>query len=65
MVLIRRASKDGKDYTVIMLKGEEPKWVLTTNYEHMRIMQIFKQDKFYKGIENDFTDFSALYDKSQ
>jgi len=25
MIFIRRASKKGKDYTVIMLKGEEPK----------------------------------------
>ena len=55
MVLIRRASKGGRDYTVIMLKGEEPKWILTTNYEHNRILEIFKQDKEYKGIENDFS----------
>jgi hypothetical protein len=55
MVLIRRASKGGRDYTVIMLKGEEPKWILTTNYEHNRILEIFKQDKEYEGIENDFS----------
>lgn len=56
MILIRRASKGGRDYTVIMLKGEEPKWILTSNYEHNRILEIFKQDKFYEGIENDFSD---------
>jgi hypothetical protein len=55
MVLIRRATKNGRDYTVIMLKGEEPKWILTTNYEHSRILEIFKQDKEYEGIENDFS----------
>jgi hypothetical protein len=56
VVLIRRATKNLRDYTVIMLKGEEPKWILTTNYEHNRILEIFKQDKAYEGIENDFTD---------
>jgi hypothetical protein len=55
MVLIRRASKGGRDYTVIMLKGEEPKWIPTTNYEHNRILEIFKQDKEHEGIENDFS----------
>ena len=55
MILIRRATKNLKDYTVIMLRGEEPKWILTTNYEHNRILEIFKQDKKYEGIENDFS----------
>jgi len=56
VILIRRATKNLKDYTVIMLKGEEPKWIPTTNYEHNRILEIFKQDKEYEGIENDFAD---------
>jgi len=56
VILIRRATKEYKDYTVIMLKGEEPKWIPTTNYEHNRILEIFKQDKEYEGIENDFAD---------
>ena len=56
MIFIRRASKKGKDYTVIMLKGEEPKWIHTSEYEHNRILQIYKQDKYYEGIENDFND---------
>jgi len=38
-----------------MLKGEEPKWIPTTNYEHNRILEIFKQDKEHEGIENDFS----------
>ena len=63
MILIRRASKGGKDYTVIMLQGEEPKWIPTTNFEHNRILEIYKQDKAYEGIENDFTDFKKLFDK--
>ena len=39
-----------------MLKGEEPKWIRTSEYEHNRILQIYKQDKYYEGIENDFND---------
>ena len=46
-----------------MLKGEEPKWILTSNYEHNRILEIYKQDKAYEGIENDFTYFKKLFDK--
>lgn len=56
MILIRRASKGGRDYTVIMLPGEPAKWILTTEYEHRRILEIYKQDKFYEGIQNDFSE---------
>ena len=57
MVVIRRAVDKNKSYTVIFLKGEEPKWIITSDYEHARILQIYKQDKPYDGIINDFTDF--------
>lgn len=63
MIVIRRAVDKHKAYTVIMLKGEEPKWIPTSNYEHNRIMEIFKQDKAYEGIINDFTDYKELFDK--
>ena len=63
MIVIRRATDKHKAYTVIMLKGEEPKWIPTSNYEHNRIMEIFKQDKAYEGIINDFTDYKELFDK--
>lgn len=56
MILIRRATDKHKAYTVIMLKGEEPKWIPTSDYEHQRILEIFLQDKRYEGIENDFTE---------
>ena len=65
MILIRRATKDGKDYTVIMLRGEEPKWIPTSNYEHQRILEIFKQDRYYEGILNDFTDYKELFEKEK
>ena len=57
MVVIRRAVDKNNSYTVIFLKGEEPKWIITSDYEHARILQIYKQDKKYEGIINDFNDF--------
>ena len=57
MVVIRRAVDKNKSYTVIFLKGEEPKWIITSDYEHARILQIYKQDRRYEGIINDFNDF--------
>jgi len=62
VIVIRRATDKHKAYTVIMLKGEEPKWILTSDYEHNRILEIFKQDKAYEGIINDFTDYKELFD---
>ena len=57
MIIIRRAVDKDRAYTVIFLKGEEPKWIITSDYEHQRILEIYKQDKRYEGILNDFTDF--------
>ena len=47
-----------KSYTAIFLKGEPPRIFPTTDYEHARILQIYKQDKKYEGILNDFTELS-------
>jgi hypothetical protein len=44
-------------YTAIFLPGYEPKIFPTTDYEHGRILQIYKQDKGYEDIINDFTLF--------
>jgi hypothetical protein len=55
--MIRRAIDSKRAYTVIMLPGEPAKWIPTTDYEHQRILQIYKQDKYYEGIENDFKDY--------
>ena len=57
MILIRRAVDSKKAYTVIMLPGEPAKLIPTTDYEHQRILEIYKQDKYYEGIENDFSEF--------
>lgn len=57
MVVIRRMVDKHKAYTAIFLPGVEPKVFPTTDYEHGRILQIFKQDRYYKNIINDFTDY--------
>jgi len=56
MLVIRRAVDKHRSYTVIFLKGEPPKWIPTSDYEHSRILEIYKQDKPYEGIINDFSD---------
>jgi hypothetical protein len=56
MLVIRRAVDKHRSYTVLFLKGEPPKWIPTTDYEHNRILEIYKQDKPYEGIINDFSD---------
>ena len=56
MIFIRRAVDKHKAYTVIMLPGEPAKWIPTSDYEHQRILEIFKQDKYYEGIENEFAE---------
>lgn len=56
MLVIRRAVDKNRSYTVLFLKGEPPKWIPTSDYEHNRILEIYKQDKPYEGIINDFSD---------
>jgi hypothetical protein len=60
MLVIRRATLDKRSFTVIMLRGEEPKWIPTSDYEHQRILEIYKQDKRYEGILNDFSDYDIF-----
>jgi hypothetical protein len=57
MIVIRRLTDRHAAYTAIFLPGEAARIFPTTEYEHGRILQIFKQDRAYRGIANDFTDF--------
>lgn len=57
MIVIRRLTDRRRAYTAILLKGEPPRVFPTSEQEHGRILQIYKQDKAYEGIHNDFTDF--------
>lgn len=55
MLVIRRLVDRLRAYTGIFLPGEPPQIFPTTDYEHARILQIYKQDKAYDGIVNDFS----------
>lgn len=46
----------------MFLPGEPAKIFPTTNQEHARIMQIYKQDRAYPDILNDFTDYAIGHD---
>lgn len=65
MVVIRRMVDSKQSYTAIFLPGEEARVFPTTEYEHFRILQIYKQDKNYIGIHNDFTDMDFGTSKPQ
>lgn len=57
MILIRRLIDRHRAYTAIFLPGEQPRVFPTTDYEHGRILQVYKQDRPYADVLNDFTDF--------
>jgi hypothetical protein len=57
MLVIRRMIDRQRAYTAIFLPGEPAHIFPTTDYEHARILQIYKQDRPHPGILNDFTDF--------
>lgn len=61
MIVIRRMVDRHRAYTAIFLKGEPPKIFPTSDAEHARILQVYKQDRPHEGILNDFSDdtFSA------
>lgn len=57
MLVIRRMDDGKRSYTAIFLPGDPPRIFPTSDREHARILQIYKQDKPYEGVCNDFTDF--------
>lgn len=59
MLVIRRLVDRHRAYTGIFLPGEPPRIFPTTDHEHGRILQIYKQDKAYEGVINDFSDDSG------
>ncbi len=60
MIVIRRMVDRRRAYTAIFLKGEPPKIFPTSDAEHARILQVYKQDKPHEGILNDFSDDAFL-----
>lgn len=58
MIVIRRMLDRRRAYTAIFLPGTPPKIFPTSEQEHARVLQIFKQDRPYEGILNDFSDYA-------
>lgn len=57
MLVIRRMTDRHRAYTAIFLPGEPARIFPTTDQEHARILEIFKQDRPYAGIHNDFSEY--------
>ena len=57
MIVIRRCVDRSRAYTAIFLPGEPPQVFPTTDHEHARILEIYKQDRPYAGIVNDFSTY--------
>ena len=57
MLVIRRMVDRRRAYTALLLPGEPPRIFPTTDQEHARILQIYKQDRAHEGICNHFSDF--------
>jgi len=57
MIVIRRLIDRRRAYTAIFLPGVPARIFPTSDQEHARILQIYKQDRPHEGIHNDFTDF--------
>jgi hypothetical protein len=57
MLVIRRMVDRRRSYTAIFLPGEPPRIFPTSDHEHARILQIFKQDRRHRDVLNDFTEY--------
>ena len=65
MLVIRRMDTGQRSYTAIFLPGESPRIFPTTDQEHARILQIYQQDRPYRDVTNDFTEFQIGQDASR
>lgn len=57
MIVIRRLVDRHRSYTGIFLRGLPPKIFPTSDQEHARILEIYKQDRRHADVLNDFTDY--------
>lgn len=57
MLVIRRMVDRHGSFTAIFLPGEPPKVFPTSDREHGRILQIYKQDRRHQDVVNDFTEY--------
>ena len=58
MLVVRRMIDRRRSYTAIFLPGEPAKIFPTSDQEHARILQIYKQDRRHADVLNDFTDYA-------
>ncbi len=58
VLVIRRLTDRRRAYTGIFLPGEPPRIFPTSDAEHARILQIYKQDRPHEGVVNDFSEFA-------
>ncbi len=64
MLVIRRLTDRHRAYTGIFLPGEPPRIFPTSDAEHGRILQIYKQDRLHEGVVNDFSEFALGRDEA-
>jgi hypothetical protein len=57
MLVIRRMVDRRGSYTAVFLPGEPPRIFPTSDHEHTRILQIYKQDSRHQDVLNDFTEY--------
>lgn len=57
MLIVRRKVTFNQGYTVLMLPGGYYKEIPTNEREHAEILKLYKQDKPYQDVVNDFTDY--------
>lgn len=57
VIKIRRLIDRRRAYTGIFLPGQPPRIFPTSEQEHSRIMEIYKQEKPHAGIINDFSEY--------
>jgi hypothetical protein len=57
MLVIRRMETRTQGYTVMMLGPDYRVQFPTSMHEHERILQIYKQDRRYRDVCNDFTEY--------
>ncbi len=62
MLLIRRMDDGKRSYTAIFLPGEPAHMFPTTDQEHARILQIYKQDRPHQDVINDFSEYLIGHD---
>ncbi|BET67343.1 hypothetical protein ASA1KI_22610 [Opitutales bacterium ASA1] len=63
MLVIRRLETREQGYTVLMLGPDYYRKFPTSIHEHNEILRLYKQDKRYRDVLNDFTDFDLQADR--